>query len=341
MSSYYPLEIPRCEQIKDNGVRCGAPALRGKTFCYHHNDLHARRLRPGHKGYTFRPVETPETVTMQAADVAQAAHDGTISLQLARVLLYAIQIGAQQMRRVGTHCRDVETEVPEAMKAPDEQIIEPSGHLAASSSEETSSQSPASCESAIEANQSPINNSAEATNDVDTSKSDQPISGLSEHQVNADDAEPGEETPSPTNAEDGGPTEDEVIRKSIFHPDPEKVRAYWLQHLPPEIADLRCPSGELVYTPPEWLPLTEEQLAYLRERMGPDCGTRSPEEQENLDRMNLHCTHMMVEPPKPEKVIKCYNDLWNGEKMWEEFDAQVRKDPKAAVKLLLQQVQGA
>ncbi len=122
MSSFYPLEIPRCEHILDNGVRCGAPALRGKHFCYHHDRVHDKRLKPGQKGYKFRPIETGQSVTMQVADIAQAAHDGTIALPLARTLLYAIQIGAQYMGRTFASCRDVETEVPEAMGSGDQAI---------------------------------------------------------------------------------------------------------------------------------------------------------------------------------------------------------------------------
>lgn len=131
------------------------------------------------------------------------------------------------------------------------------------------------------------------------------------------------------------------MRRSIFHPDPEKVRAYWTQHLPPAIVDLRCPSGEPVYTPPEWLPLTEEQLAYLRDRQGPaDRRLHSPEERENYERMTLHSTHIMVKPPQPEEIVKCYNDLWKGKKMWDDLDVQIKKDPKNAAKNLVEQMAG-
>ena len=29
--------IPQCQRLKKDGVRCGSPALRGKSFCYFHN----------------------------------------------------------------------------------------------------------------------------------------------------------------------------------------------------------------------------------------------------------------------------------------------------------------
>jgi hypothetical protein len=37
--------IPQCQHIKLNGVRCGSPALRGKDLCYFHN-RHERHVEP-------------------------------------------------------------------------------------------------------------------------------------------------------------------------------------------------------------------------------------------------------------------------------------------------------
>jgi hypothetical protein len=340
MASYYPLEIPRCEHIKDNGVRCGAPALRGKTLCYHHHDVHAKRLKPGHKGYKFRPIETAESVKMQVADIAQSAHDGSISLQLARVLLYAIQIGAQQMNRLGPSCHNVETEVTEAMKAEEvmEEATTPPGTTPLNPTEGLNG-APEAEDGAPAVETTPL----------------KPAEGLN----GAPETMPEnvEIPPFPTDGKDGAPDaargraasitgvgatiDEEEMRRSIFHPDPEKVRAYWTRHLPPEVADLRCPSGDLVYTPPAWLPLTEEQLAYLRDHQGPaDRRLHSPEERENYERLTLHSTHGMVKPPLPEQIIKCYNDLWNGKNMWDEIDAQIKKNPKNAAKILVEQLAG-
>jgi hypothetical protein len=284
MSSYYPLEIPRCEHIKDDGVRCGAPALRGKPFCYHHNEVHGKRLKPGQKGYKFRPIETRESVTMQVADIAQAAHDGTISLPLARVLLYSIQISAQQRTKY-VACRDVETEIPESMRG--------SGDRDGEGAED----------------------GADATIPL------KPEEGLNG---------------APT-AEGGADGSDEQIRESIFNPDREQVRAHWMQHLPVEIGELRCPSGELVYTSPEWLPLSEEQLAYLRDHLPPDHSHGTEEEQENLRRMSFHFGNCMVKPPRPEEIVESHKKLWEGDAMWKEFDAQIKKSPAKAVELLLGQ----
>jgi len=77
--------------------------------------VHANRLKLGNKGYKFRPLETSKSITMQVAEIAQAAHDGTISLQLARTLLYSVQIGAPYVSRSGGYSGDVETELTPAM----------------------------------------------------------------------------------------------------------------------------------------------------------------------------------------------------------------------------------
>lgn len=30
-------QIPQCQKVKKDGVRCGSPALRGKALCYFHS----------------------------------------------------------------------------------------------------------------------------------------------------------------------------------------------------------------------------------------------------------------------------------------------------------------
>ena len=117
MSANYLLEIPQCEHIMDTGFRCGSPALKGKPFCYHHNDVHAKRLKLGNKGYKFRPLESSQSITMQVAEIAQAAHDGTIKLELARLLLYSVQLVSPHVSRCGGWSGNMETELTPAMAA--------------------------------------------------------------------------------------------------------------------------------------------------------------------------------------------------------------------------------
>ena len=152
MPAHYPLHIPQCEHIMDTGFRCGSPALKGQPFCYHHHDVHACRPKVGNKGYKFRPLETAKSVTLQLADIAQAAHDGTISLQLARTLFYYVQLGAPYVSRSGGYRGDVETELTPAMEA-----SRTADHLAIGSSEHIEAVS-VTGDGPINNNQSPINN---------------------------------------------------------------------------------------------------------------------------------------------------------------------------------------
>ena len=48
-----------CEHIKDNGRRCGTPAIRGRHFCYYHSRAHTPS--PGIGARNYRPT-LPETI---------------------------------------------------------------------------------------------------------------------------------------------------------------------------------------------------------------------------------------------------------------------------------------
>ncbi len=112
----YNLKAPRCQHVKDNGIQCGSPALRSQAFCYQHQRIHHSTLRPGDKGYVLPPLESPLSVTLSVVQVAQAAHDGRISIQLARLLLYAIQLGAPYAGRSGPpYAPEVTIDLPPAM----------------------------------------------------------------------------------------------------------------------------------------------------------------------------------------------------------------------------------
>ena len=109
--SIYRLEPPQCQHIKDNGLRCGSPALRSQAFCYHHERIH----HPGQKGYTIPALETPEATTIAFRQIAQAAHDGTLALPVARLMLNAVRWAAADARKHSTHASEVVTELPPAM----------------------------------------------------------------------------------------------------------------------------------------------------------------------------------------------------------------------------------
>lgn len=290
----YNLEAPRCQHIKDSGIQCGSPALRGESFCYHHKRIHYPRFRPGQKGYIIPALETPEAVTLATIQIAQAAHDGTLSLPVARLLLNAVRLAAPYAGKHYSYAPDVVTELPPSMRAASNIAVtlEPGTPASTPVSEDHGRAAALGCpaepthlvESLPDA---PCNPPAPIP----------PISAPPDHQIsNSPDTEMSSSS-------------DEQIRDSIFHPDPDAVLAYWTQHLPPEVANERGCDGELLYQPPTWLPLTPEQLAYLRDHQPPDHAPGTPEEQENYERMTLHFTHYNVRPPKLEEVLKNRREL--------------------------------
>ena len=313
--SSYRLEPPQCQHIKDNGLRCGSPALRGQAFCYHHQRIHHPRFRPGQKGYIVPALETPEAVTLAFRQIAQAAHDGTLALPVARLMLNAVRWAGASVRKHSTIASEVVTEIPPAMSAvtnvsvtadttvrPD--VVDPIDRVraaalgcaetAAPAATDSDAATPADISDPIINNQSPINN------------------------------------PS-----------DDQIRESIFHPNPDAVHTYWTQHLPPEVANLRGTDGELFYQPPTWLPLTPEQLAYLSAHQPDDKANCTPEEYQNYERLTLHITHCSVHPPHPESILKNYRDIQAGDALINKLFSTIKKSPERAVKMLNDSLEAA
>ncbi len=320
----YRLDIPQCHHVKDDGLRCGSPALRGQDFCYHHDKVHNPRLLPGQKSFQFGALEGSASLALLVRNILQSYHDGLLNERQTRMYLYGLSVAAPYACRVGyVYPRNVTSELPPAMQAlRDKSLCTANAH--------TSSTDPGLCSA-----DTPVREKAESTTIADTISTTVTDTITTEPSRVAADAnsparsagyastEPSAsavgttETDQPiTSSPDHPISYDDQIRSSIFHPDPALVRAYWTQHLTPEDIDLRAPSGDLVYTPPTWLPLTPEQLQYLRDNLPPDRGPATPEQQENWERINLHCTHGHVTPPTAGRIRSAHRQLHQQEKEW-------------------------
>ncbi|HYL13004.1 MAG TPA: hypothetical protein VEV41_08205 [Terriglobales bacterium] len=67
------VSFPICEHIKNDGIRCGSPALRGRSFCYFHKrwrETHSRRFLAAPPGRTRR-FSTPVPLDHFAQDLAR------------------------------------------------------------------------------------------------------------------------------------------------------------------------------------------------------------------------------------------------------------------------------
>lgn len=92
------MHIPLCCHIKDNGVRCGSPALHGRKLCYFHD--RQRKTFPHRQPYRsaqfcrtadFFNVRTPDDVMIAINQVMNGVLRGQLSPNEARAILFALQ----------------------------------------------------------------------------------------------------------------------------------------------------------------------------------------------------------------------------------------------------------
>ena len=86
--------IPQCEHVKLNGIRCGSPALKNKTLCYFHFRAHDR-----HEKY-IPFLEDGNALQFALMQIIRGVMDDRIDLKKANTLLYALQIAASNLKQV-------------------------------------------------------------------------------------------------------------------------------------------------------------------------------------------------------------------------------------------------
>ena len=113
-----------CEHVRDNGRRCGSPAIRNRHFCYHHSRAHAPAPRPGSRYYRAPLPETIESLQLLIMQVTEALGSGQISDRTAGKFLYAVQLSTNllKMSKAETPLKQaaqpepIVTEIPPAME---------------------------------------------------------------------------------------------------------------------------------------------------------------------------------------------------------------------------------
>jgi hypothetical protein len=95
--------VAMCQHIKDDGIRCGTPAVNGHSFCYYHCRAHrqgpqAVRTRLGERGYRSNVPETVEALQLTLMQVNEALGSGRITDKTASRFLYSVQLASNLLK---------------------------------------------------------------------------------------------------------------------------------------------------------------------------------------------------------------------------------------------------
>lgn len=112
-------QAPRCEHIRAEGLRCQAPALRGRTLCY----AHTRMLAGRKAGLQLPPLEDASGIALAAMQVVQQMLDGKLERKTAAIALYGIQIVAGTLRHKPFSPKPTSVVVEAAGLPPEEELL--------------------------------------------------------------------------------------------------------------------------------------------------------------------------------------------------------------------------
>ena len=88
-----------CEQIKDNGIRCGAPALRGERYCRFHVRMHDQSVEVEDPNYDLPVLETEQSVQIALQQMMRGLLSGKLSEKKGKLMLAGIKTAAVLIRQ--------------------------------------------------------------------------------------------------------------------------------------------------------------------------------------------------------------------------------------------------
>src|SRR5258708_7988162 len=115
-------QSPRCHHIRQNGIRCGSPAMQGQPFCYVHDRMMNRMPTP-----QFPPLEDGNAVQCAIMQVLEGLAGGSIEVKVANSMLYALQTAATNLGRVNFEPFGPITRMPLDAPAPAQPGRQPMG----------------------------------------------------------------------------------------------------------------------------------------------------------------------------------------------------------------------
>jgi hypothetical protein len=113
-------QAPRCEHIRAEGLRCQAPALRGRKLCY----AHTRMLAGRKAGLQLPALEDASGIALASMQVVQQMLDGKLDRKTAAVALYGIQIVAGTLRHKPFSPKPTSVVLEAAGLPPEEELLE-------------------------------------------------------------------------------------------------------------------------------------------------------------------------------------------------------------------------
>jgi hypothetical protein len=118
--TYNPSTVPICHHVKDDGLRCGTPALNGRNFCYHHHRAHNPGARIGTRRYRVPVLDSVASLQVALAHTLQALSTGELSPKQANSMMYGISLGTRLLTLsqplTGEEQQQVVTEIPAEME---------------------------------------------------------------------------------------------------------------------------------------------------------------------------------------------------------------------------------
>jgi len=88
-----------CEHIKDNGIRCGSPALAGERLCHFHIRIYDVQTSPEDPNYNLPVLETEQSVQIALQQMMRGLLSGKLSEKKSKVMLSGIKAAAALIRQ--------------------------------------------------------------------------------------------------------------------------------------------------------------------------------------------------------------------------------------------------
>jgi hypothetical protein len=105
-----------CEHIKDNGVRCGSPAMRHRKFCFYHLRYYDPTQLPGSPEYRMPVLDSFQSIQLMVSQLQRAYLAKTITDREMTNLLYSLQLASNNGKNISTPNRaDICSEMTSGM----------------------------------------------------------------------------------------------------------------------------------------------------------------------------------------------------------------------------------